>query len=189
MKLFKNVDIVDLNSIVENGILPLNRLENSNWNSDNRVDNSDDVVYLFGNPKKTNSFTNYGLALIEVEVDEFEENEMVENDVNSNLYTEYITSEVPPLRIKKIYIPLVLKNRITDLSDDVLKLVKWVETSGYRYVLCDGGWYEKENAPKEIVKTYLGECESLNSNEFDYMDYIEKDTKVVKRLCELNYKF
>ena len=103
MKLFKNVDIKDLNNILEKGILPISKTGNDNWEDDYRTNNSKDVVYLFS-AKNGASFVNYGLALIEVEV-EATINEMSENDINKDSYIEYICSEVKPSEILNVYIP------------------------------------------------------------------------------------
>lgn len=47
MKLYKNVDILDLNNILKNGILPISKTGNDNWSENKRSNNSKDVVYLF----------------------------------------------------------------------------------------------------------------------------------------------
>lgn len=104
MKLYKNVDINDLNNILENGILPISVTGNDNWSHDNRVDNSKDVVYLFDALNHGDTFVNYGLALTELEV-EATRNEMSEEDVNRGSYIEYICNEVKPNQILNIYIP------------------------------------------------------------------------------------
>lgn len=44
---YKNVDIYDLPSILENGLLSMDESGNNNWQDNNRVDNRTDVVYLF----------------------------------------------------------------------------------------------------------------------------------------------
>ncbi len=104
MKLYKNVDIKDLESILENGILPISVTGNDNWKEGARANNSKDVVYLFDALNKGDSFVNYGLALIEVEVEALE-NEMIDNDINKDSYVEYICNEVKPSEILNVYIP------------------------------------------------------------------------------------
>ena len=66
MILYKNVDLIDLISIMENGILSLDECKNNNWEEGKRADNRTDVVYLFSPaaPEVKNSFINYGLALL-----------------------------------------------------------------------------------------------------------------------------
>lgn len=104
MKLYKNVDIRDLNSILENGILPISVTGNDNWEEGFRSNNSREVVYLFDALNHGDSFVDYGLALIEVEV-EATKNEMGKRDANRNSYVEYICDEVKPSQILNVYIP------------------------------------------------------------------------------------
>lgn len=47
MILYKNVDICDLKSIMEKGILSLDACGNNNWDDGKRGENSTSVVYLF----------------------------------------------------------------------------------------------------------------------------------------------
>ena len=47
MTLYKNVDIVDLDSILEKGILSLSESGNNNWIEGKRAPNFKEVVYLF----------------------------------------------------------------------------------------------------------------------------------------------
>lgn len=47
MILYKNVDICDLVSIMEKGILSLDACGNNNWDDGKRGENSTSVVYLF----------------------------------------------------------------------------------------------------------------------------------------------
>ena len=60
MILYKNVDLIDLISIMEKGILPLDECKNNNWEDGKRADNRTDVVYLFSPtaPEVKNSFIN-----------------------------------------------------------------------------------------------------------------------------------
>lgn len=119
---YKNVDICDLPSILSKGILSLNKSGNDNWNNGKRADNSRDVVYLFRPTGYENSFVQYGVALLEVEVDG-KENEMVDNDVNKGKYIEYICDCVPPENIKAVYIPKIFKDRIKYRNPKI----KWVD--------------------------------------------------------------
>lgn len=117
MKLFKNVDIEDIKAIIESGILPISKTGND-WNTSNRVQNSKDVVYLFQAATELNTFTQYGVVLLEVEV-EATENNLEDNDHNKGLYTEFITTEVKPEQIKSIYIPEIFKSRISEYVDGI----------------------------------------------------------------------
>lgn len=122
MKLYKNVGIEDLNSIMKMGILPISITKNNNWEEGKRANNSIDVVYLFSQneeqKKVQNSFVHYGFVLLEVEVENAIKNEMLKSDGNIKKYTEYIISEVKPSEIKKIYIPEILKNRVKRFIND-----------------------------------------------------------------------
>jgi len=102
--LYKNVDIADLENILKNGILPVSKTGNDNWDESKRVNNAKDSVYLFDTKSNGDSFVNYGLALIEVEV-EATRNKMADTDVNQNKYIEYTTNEVKPSQIKNVYVP------------------------------------------------------------------------------------
>lgn len=134
MKLFHNADINDLNSIVEQGLLPMSVTKNNRWSDGKRAGNSMDVVYLFDPVGEQNSFArNYGLALIEVET-EAVKNDLLPQDVNKGLYVEYTTEKVEPSKIRKIYLPEIFRSRITGLSESVLEKVKWVEMRADRYV-------------------------------------------------------
>ena len=116
MILYKNVDLIDLISIMEKGILPLDECENNNWEEGKRADNRTDVVYLFSPaaPEVKNSFINYGLALLEIDIESAQENELTSCDVNVGKYIEYITDKVSPEQIKAIYLPEFLKERIIE---------------------------------------------------------------------------
>lgn len=113
MKLFVNVDITNLRQILKEGLLPISKTGNDNWEPGKRADNSKEVVYLFAPKTEVNYFPKYGIALLEVEV-EAEENELMKHDHNGKLYTEFITTKVKPEEIKKIYIPRILKEALTD---------------------------------------------------------------------------
>lgn len=118
MKLYKNVDICDLESIMENGILSIDECRNDNWEDGKRVNNDTSVVYLFDPIGKCNTFPeSYGVALLEVECDA-RVSEMEENDKHRNDYTEYITEKVTPSEIKRIIIPEIFKPYI-DIPDGI----------------------------------------------------------------------
>ena len=105
MKLYKNVDIKDLESILEKGILSLNESGNDNWGENYRANNSRDVVYLFNPLTEVNSYADtYGMALIEVEV-EATKREILKGDPHINDYEEYTCSRVLPEQIVNIYVP------------------------------------------------------------------------------------
>ena len=111
MTLYKNVDICDLKSIVEKGILSLEASRNNNWEDGKRANNDATVVYLFSPAGEQNSFTDYGTALLEVETNA-KEKEMRSNDVHLGEYKEYVVKKVSPQQIKRIIIPEAFKDYV-----------------------------------------------------------------------------
>ena len=104
MILYKNVDICDLKSIMEKGILSLDACGNNNWDDGKRGENSTSVVYLFQPLTKENSFPEYGAALLEIDCSA-DRSEMPDFDVHKGKYEEYITEQVLPSQIRRIFIP------------------------------------------------------------------------------------
>lgn len=126
MRLYKNVDIKDLDSILEKGLLSMDACGNNNWQPGYRAANATNVVYLFKPlPFKRNYFSQYGQALIECEVNDAEENEFLPNDYNKGLYVEYVASEVKPQNITAIYIPNEYKEQVT-ISSDLIQYVDYI---------------------------------------------------------------
>lgn len=148
MKLYNNVDILDLNNILKNGILPISKTGNDNWGDGNRSNNSKDVVYLFEALNQGDSFMHYGLVLIEIDIDDAILNEIDDFDINKGEYIEYIASEVPVNNIKRIYIPKIFEEPLrakyeVDFSEIDVKFVD-VEFLVYspelgEYILADDG--------------------------------------------------
>ena len=136
MRLFKNVDIKDLDSILAKGILSLNESGNNNWKRGKRSRNSCDKVYLFAPTTKENSFVRYGAALLEVDA-EAVENEIDTNDFNYGLYREFICDRVAPEQITAIYIPKIFKNRIATISDETLNRITWCDIEANTWGLDD----------------------------------------------------
>ncbi len=154
MKLYKNVDIADLESILEYGVLSLNESGNNNWDERKRANNSCDVVYMFKPIKTENSFTHYGAALLEIDIpdEQISQNELSEADVNHGKYLEYVADRVDPEMIKKIYIPKIFRSKI-NLSNNVLKRITWCKMEASYY--CKN---EKEkrlqNNADAVIKIY-----------------------------------
>ena len=98
MKLYKNVSSEDLEKILKEGILPISKTGNDNWEGNRRANNSTEVVYLFNPTSEVKSFTQYGDVVLEVEVEAYR-NEIAPNDSNRGQYEEYIVSEVKPEEI------------------------------------------------------------------------------------------
>lgn len=162
MLLYHNADLTDINDIVKNGLLPSSITGNNNWNDGRRADNSADVVYLFHPTGVQNSFVNYGIVLIEVDVDA-EKSEMTSNDSNIGKYEEYTISEVKPEQITRIFIPKIFKDRIHNLSDEVLEKIIWCDIkadvyAGYMPNPNDkygfGGTYKYEPISEDKLKLF-----------------------------------
>lgn len=164
------VDVNQLNSILSNGILPLSKLDDQEWLSNKRANNSKDVVYLYDPNQEGDAFPQtYGLALLEIEVENATKNKMADNDTYKNRYTEYIVSEVKPEQIKNIYLPIVLKDR---LSDKVKGLdVTWVNVSiefmPVKGRLYFGDEYTEVTDQKELSKLFWSTT-PLNTDEYNY---------------------
>ena len=124
MKLFKNVDIADLENILAKGILSMDESGNNNWNPKKRANNPTDVVYLFSPTGHQNSFPKYGAALIEVEVEDAVKSNMHQNDWNAGKYDEFIVKKVEPSSIKAIYIPSIFEGK-DELPEDVRSKVTY----------------------------------------------------------------
>ncbi|WP_315498829.1 hypothetical protein [Gemella sanguinis] len=98
MKLYKVVSSEDLEKILKEGILPISKTSNNNWENDGRANNSTEVVYLFNPLTEKIDFKQYGDVLLTVETTAYK-NELAPNDVNKGKYEEYITYEVKPEEI------------------------------------------------------------------------------------------
>lgn len=100
-KLYKVVAKEDLEKILKEGILPISKTGNNNWEGNRRADNSKEVVYLFNPLRDQLNFTQYGDVILEVETTAYK-NEIAPNDVNIGKYEEFITYEVKPEEIKGV---------------------------------------------------------------------------------------
>ena len=128
MKLYKNVDLCDLDKILEEGILPISVTGNDNWDSDKRASNANDVVYLSSPKTTTNSFTEYGIVLLEVEV-EARKVEVPQGDSHEDLYDEYIADSVSPSQIVNIYIPEIFKDNVEAANINAFEKITFVQMS------------------------------------------------------------
>ena len=171
---YKNVDICDLKSILSKGILSLNRSGNDNWDSGRRVNNSRDVVYLFVPTGYENSFVQYGLALLEVEVDGVE-NELLDGDVNKGKYIEYVCDCVPPENIRAVYIPKIFRDQV-HISNSKIKFVD-MEAKIFSSELYD------RNLDCYGVRGFLG-CRELPRDFDDSSNYIDCNSQLLKIFSE-----
>ena len=101
LKLYKIVAREDLEKILKEGILPISKTGNDNWEGNRRADNSTEVVYLFKPLTDQLNFTQYGDVLLEVETTAYR-NEILPGDINRGKYEEFITFEVKPEEIKGV---------------------------------------------------------------------------------------
>lgn len=101
LKLYKIVAKEDLEKILKEGILPISKTGNNNWEGNRRADNSTEVVYLFNPLTEQLNFTQYGDIILEVETTAYR-NEIAPKDVNVGKYEEFITYEVKPEEIKGV---------------------------------------------------------------------------------------
>lgn len=173
MKLYKNVDILDLENIMQEGILPISQTHNDNWSDGNRSNNSKDMVYLFEALNQGDSFMHYGLVLIEIDIDDAILNEIDDFDINNGEYIEYIASEVPVSNIKGIYIPKIFEEPLrakyeVDFSEIDVKFVD-VEFLVYspelgEYILAD-----------DEDKSIFVDTANLSTSDFNYLRGIKNN--------------
>lgn len=173
MILYKNVDILDLENIMREGILPISKTGNDNWGDGNRSNNSKDMVYLFEALNQGDSFTHYGLVLLEIDIDDAISSEIDDFDINKGEYIEYITSEVPVNNIKGIYIPKIFEEPLTakyevDFSEIDVKFVD-VEFSVYSSELDEYIWADDED------KSIFIDTANLSTSDFNYLRGIKNN--------------
>lgn len=101
LKLYKVIDKEDLEKILKEGILPISKTGNNNWEGGRRADNSTEVVYLFKPLTEQLNFSQYGDVLLEVQTTAYR-NEILPSDRNRGKYEEFITFEVKPEEIKGV---------------------------------------------------------------------------------------
>lgn len=175
MILYKNVDIKDLESILQKGILSLSESGNNNWDDGKRADNSCNVVYLFKPLTEENSFCNYGAALLEIDIadDKVKENQLSENDVNFGKYIEYVVDKVDADCVKSIYIPKLFKDRI-DLPEDIMAKITWCKLKANYY-----GENEKENCPDDVLEQFAKTAEIMDASEFNFFRGKNEDRTMI----------
>lgn len=161
MKLFKNVDIEDIQAIMANGILPISVTGNNNWNNNNRANNSCDHVYLFKPTGNLNTFVQYGMLLLEVEVDDATQNEIQSADFNRGSYDEFIISEVKPEQVTNIYAPAIFREQIQPFVDGLN--VTYVEISAEHY-----GEDDLVQASEETLLQFRNTILGISTNDSNY---------------------
>lgn len=181
MTLFKNVCIKDLNQILEEGVLPISVTGNNDWPEGRRASNSEDVVYLFEATSSSNSFPQYGLALLEVEVEDAKKNPFLENDRNKGHYEEYIIESVKPEEIKNIYLPNFFKEAIEETFE---RAVQWVDVE----VVAHTEEHPFGTQADETILEIVARTAPLHTGAFNYLRGVQEDMTMID-LSDWVYKF
>lgn len=181
MILYKNVDIIDLPSIMERGIVSMDEIGNDNWVSGKRAKNATNVVYLFKPAGEQNSFTQYGAALIEVDVpDELvRENELLAGDVNRGKYREWVCYRVAPDMIRAVYIPALFKEYLPAMEG-----VTWCGLRANWY----GEGFEKVACPPEVLARFAETASFVDSKEFNFFRGLTVEQTMID-LYDVVYEF
>lgn len=182
MKLYKNVDICDLDSILKNGILSLSSCGNNNWANGKRANNSTDVVYLFSPKTCVNSFTQYGVALVEVDVDCAQKNQMLDSDANIGMYDEYVVSSVSTSEIKAIYIPEIFKSKLK-LTESVSDKITWCDMVCNYYT---GHFDEKAIATNDVLNEFANTACVECSKTFNFFRGVSAKNTMIE-LADVQY--
>lgn len=183
MIFYKNVDIVDLNSILAKGILSLSESGNNNWIEGRRSPNSKEVVYLFSPTGNENSFPKYGVALLKVDILNAKEIPTMKNDFYCGKYTEYVVDKVAPEAIIAIYIPEIFKERITlPLSKDVVDKIVWCKITADHYEE-----HAKRPCPEAVLAQFAKTAPIIHSTFFNFFRGITEKNEMID-LYNINYK-
>ena len=177
MKLYKNVDIKDLESIFKNGILPISICKNNNWEEGKRANNSEDKVYLFDPKSKTNSFPHYGIALIEVKINNPIKNDLVENDIHHNDYVEYTVDKVLVNEIINVYVPKIFKKMIKNKTN-----LTFVDIEALIY----DNSFNKIKASEEILRQFAKTSNFTNSKSFNFFRGVSNNNEIID-LYDIQY--
>ena len=187
MKLYKNVDICDLESILTQGLISIDAGAPNNWEAGQRSNNSTSVVYLFNPISDLNTFIQYGAVLLEVEVEDAIMSEFAPRDVNDGLYEEYVVEKVEPQQITSISIPKLLKSKASNyLSEDTMSRVNWVDIEANTYVGKTTEQLEKVKASQEQLIQWAQTIESISTLGFNYFRGMHTDGTILD-LYEVKY--
>ena len=171
MILYKNVDIIDLPSILTKGVISLRESGNDNWGMGKRASNSTEVVYLFSPIGEENSFTQYGVALLEVDVPDAWENEMSERDVNRGKYREWCVERVPPDRIRAVYIPRVFQDRV--VLPHTIEVI-WCGMQANWYSNC-----ERVRCPDDVLARFAETAPIMDATEFNFFRGVTEQNRII----------
>lgn len=170
MVLYKNVDIFDLKSIMEKGILSMDACGNDNWLDGKRSKSDTSVVYLFAPRKEQNSFPEYGTALLEVDCSATE-NEMTEQDVHKEDYIEYITKQVLPSEIKRVIIPNIFKSYV-EIPENID--IYWCSMEAEHY-----GNNGLEKCDRKLLKKFAKTAPLMSTEDFNFFRGVNEDRTMI----------
>ena len=179
MILYKNVDICDLSSIFEKGILSMDECGNNNWDAGKRANNSTSVVYLFSPLTEVNAFPQYGVALLECECDA-EKNVMTASDRYNGVYDEYIIDRVNPSEIKRVIIPEIFRQYIT-VPEGIA--VTWCGLKADHY-----GSAGLTSCPQDVLQNFAKTAPLMCSDTFNFFRGINPN-RTVEDLYNVQYTF
>lgn len=175
MKLYKNVNIEDLESILKKGVLSIRDCGNNNWRDGKRANNADDVVYLFEPAGSINSFVQYGAALLEIEVNSPTEAMMDAQDVNIGKYREFTVQKISTEQIKAIYIPKIFEGK-DELNEAIAQRVTYCEIEAEVYCSDANEWMQASEMDFAPLLAY----ERFTSTDFvNYFRGINHDNTMV----------
>lgn len=180
MRLYKNVDICDLHSIMQKGILSMDECGNNKWNFRKRADNSTSVVYLFDPVAEINSFPqSYGAALLEIECEATEE-PMSDNDVHKNEYREYIVGRVEKSQICRVIIPEIFKPYV-DIPEEIE--ITWCDIKAKHY-----GTAGLEECTPDVLEQFAKTARLMDSGVYNFFRGTDTNGHI-KDLYEFQYVF
>ena len=160
----------------------MDKCGNNNWDERKRANNPTDIVYLFSPKSEVNSFPEYGVALIEVDVDNAIQYKMDKSDVHIGKYVQYIVDEVDPKNIVNVYIPSVFKSKL-DIPNFVLNKVNWCEMETDYYD--DEGNLVPCNA--QIINQFAKTALIKNSNSFNFFRGVDSKRRILD-IYNIRYK-
>ena len=189
MRLFKNVDINDLENILVKGILSLDASGNDNWQDGKRANNATDKVYLFCPKNRGDVFPQYGAALIECET-RANQNEMSEYDSNKEKYEEYVNDYVSPDEIVAIYVPEGFMRFVSDSVKDKVTPVKMTAKMYVRKATQYIGKYEYTfgDAPDEMIEIFYNSAPAKSTDAYGYFRGVYPNNREVFDLYEVKYE-
>lgn len=180
MRLYKNVDICDLHSIWQKGILSMQECRNNKWDGNRRSDNSTSIVYLFDPISERNSFPeSYGAALLEVNCKAVE-NQMAENDAHKYDYREYTTPRVLKSQINRIIIPEIFKPYV-DVPEQIH--ITWCELKAKHY--CNS---ELVECNPDVLMQFARTAPLMDSGAYNFFRGTDANG-YIKDLYEFQYVF